>query len=300
MNDLLEQAIRETYADQDSVYDTRDAVDRILDHDYHPRTRRRLLWPTVGAASTATVAAVVAALALSSGTPAAYGAWTATPSAAPPAAISAATASCNWHWNHDNPRRFTGNPVLTEARGRYVAAVFVVHGNVWDCVADPSGHGASEGEDGPVEPTPPADKINFPTGSGGGAPGFFPAHRTLTLSGWQQMLLRHVNSASERRQLRTNWMQSLRRGFEYHMFGRAGRAVTSVWFHFDRAKTVKATVENGWYFGWWPRLDMPTSITVTSAAGTVTSDFDPRVCTGKHSCGYARQSTRLSDRVHVQ
>jgi hypothetical protein len=53
-----------------------------------------------------------------------------------------------------------------------------------------------------------------------------------------------------------------------HAYGRAGSDVTAVTFGFANGRTVDASVENGWYFAWWPWGSAPTSVQVKNSSGT--------------------------------
>jgi hypothetical protein len=52
----------------------------------------------------------------------------------------------------------------------------------------------------------------------------------------------------------------------------AGNNVSAVTFDFTDGPTVDATVHNGWYFAWWPNLDNPTSVQITTTSGQTQTD----------------------------
>lgn len=56
--------------------------------------------------------------------------------------------------------------------------------------------------------------------------------------------------------------------------GRAGTAVEKVVIHTVDHGDVAASLEGGWFAAWWPSLDEPTSLTVTTSTGTGTYDLD--------------------------
>jgi hypothetical protein len=60
-------------------------------------------------------------------------------------------------------------------------------------------------------------------------------------------------------------------GYGEHILGQAGSSISAVTFAFANGETVAATVQNGWYFAWWPWLTDPTSVQVTTSSGAVTS-----------------------------
>ena len=63
-------------------------------------------------------------------------------------------------------------------------------------------------------------------------------------------------------------------GVESDDFGMAGSDVSAVTFDFAGGLTVDATVQNGWYFAWWPTLDDPASVQITTTSG---ADADRRM-----------------------
>jgi hypothetical protein len=62
-------------------------------------------------------------------------------------------------------------------------------------------------------------------------------------------------------------------GYGPYTFGQAGSDVSAVTITFASGKKVAATVENGWYFVWWPltNTSAPVRVTVTTSSGTKTS-----------------------------
>jgi hypothetical protein len=141
----------------------------------------------------------------------------------------------------------TGTPVLTEGRGSYTAAIYV-HGQVDHiCISNGRRSAVSLAMDRmPLffDAAPGPDQLSDPSGFGGGAGAF----RGSTNSG-----ARTVS-------------------------GLAGSDVSAVTFDFADGKTVEATVENGWYFAWWPGDSWPTSVQVTTSSGTLTSQVSGAAC----------------------
>ena len=73
------------------------------------------------------------------------------------------------------------------------------------------------------------------------------------------------------------------------MQGLAGDDVSAVEFQFADGSTVDATVQNGWYFAWWPGHAWPTSVKVTANAATTTSPMSLSACQrGPSRCVFAR------------
>ena len=64
-------------------------------------------------------------------------------------------------------------------------------------------------------------------------------------------------------------------GVEIDRYRRAGSGIAAVTFVFSDGSTVDATVENGWYFAWWPNLNQPTSVRATTRFGLTLSSPMP-------------------------
>ncbi len=52
--------------------------------------------------------------------------------------------------------------------------------------------------------------------------------------------------------------------------GRAGADVRNIVIHARDIGDVTASMRNGWFAAWWPSLDKPTSLTVTTTTGSYT------------------------------
>lgn len=52
-----------------------------------------------------------------------------------------------------------------------------------------------------------------------------------------------------------------------HAYGRAGGGVSELRLGLEGGSTVKASIEHGWYFAWWPSGRAPSSVQVTAPAG---------------------------------
>ncbi|MFZ1993965.1 MAG: hypothetical protein WAU75_07640 [Solirubrobacteraceae bacterium] len=259
MSDLPESELRTAFAARlATVSPEREA--RLSAFDYRSRARRhRRVWAAMGTAGTALTGGVVAAiLMLSSGASVAEG-WTAVPSAPSAAAVAAATAACNWvnELNDRNgPPILSGTPVLTDGRGSYTAAIYVDGHVAHICISN--GHHEATGiTTNPrilsVEAAPGADQLGNPSGGGGSAPGF-------------------PGSS----------------GQEQDVQGLAGSDVSAVTFEFADGRTVEATVQNGWYFAWWPGDSWPSSVRVTTSTGTLTSSMSVAACVSETtSCVFA-------------
>ncbi|MGC9221850.1 MAG: hypothetical protein ACP5H2_10955 [Solirubrobacteraceae bacterium] len=246
---------------------------------YRLRTSRGgKLWAAIGASGTALTAGIITAIVLlSSGAPAAYAGWTPVPATPRPAAVATATAACN---DANGSPVLTGRPVVTDARGIYTAAIYTFGDDTWICISDGQRDDSELSMNRLVLASyaaPGPDQIGLPTGGGGSAQGFDEPSTAQS-----NATLQNLPGPVARREA------ILRRGLETHLAGRAGKDVSAVKFLFVNATTVDATVQNGWYFAWWPGLDNPTSVQVTTSSGTVTSQMPGQQCrTGSSSCVFA-------------
>lgn len=162
--------------------------------------------------------------------------------------------------NKAAPRRITGQAVLSETNGRYTATVYhPTDSQVFVCITDGRAGAGSQmsnfGQHGIPKPGP--DQITDLGGGGGAAPGFPQGH----LNQLPQQY-RDQSSATKQRLRRL-----LARGVESDEVGIAGNNVAAVTLDFNGGLTVDATVHNGWYFAWWPTLDHPTAVQITTSTG---------------------------------
>jgi hypothetical protein len=161
---------------------------------------------------------------------------------------------------HAWPVLTAGQAVVSDARGRYMAVVYHPTGSrVFACITNGSGGTATEdssfGQGG--IPKPGADEITNAGGGAGAAPGFAGGNTNQPLS-------QHRDESSARGQ---RLQRVVSRGVESNVFGMAGNDVSAVTFDFTDGLTVDATIQNGWYFAWWPTLDQPTSVQITTTSG---------------------------------
>lgn len=276
VNETLEQALRAALSDLAANRST-EADARLLATDYRPRSGRlHRRWPVVGAAATLVSAGAATAALLSSAAPEAFAGWTAMPSAPAPSALRTATTLCNAL----NPAwRLTGTPVLTEARGKYVAEIFVnrskgldevcVSDGIWGAPGTIVGGGPSALR---LQAAPGADQLGMPTGSAGfddGFPGAAAKYRGQLPLEWSYL------TAAQR---------ANSNGSAQEWAGLAGRDVRAVALAFDQGVTVDATVENGWYFAWWPGPALPNSVQVTTSSGTTISSPFPDTGRWNRTC----------------
>jgi hypothetical protein len=280
MSDPLEQEIRSALARRAAVLPP-DAAHWLTEIDYAApdvrrsrrprprwRSRQRRLWrrPALGAAAAALTAGIaVAVVLLTSTTPVAYAGWTPVPTTPTPASVKLARAACDAM--HPGPlaaKAIGGRPVLIDARGRYTALVSVAGDVLSICISAGSHATGVGGSNLSFDAKPGPDQLGLFSGGGGSAPGFAGA------SG------------------------------EEHLVGMAGSDVTGVKFVFANGVTVVATVQNGWYFAWWPYqrnprrgilppASDPTSVEATTNSGkTLTSSLLAKRChPGQPGCLFA-------------
>lgn len=246
---------------------------------------RRRRWAAVGASGTVLGGGIVAALVLLSSTAApAFAGWSADPTSATPAALAAATADCNFKWDRSSPDDMTtADAVLSETRGAYTAAIFVTSSNVYDCISN-GGNGTTVGSGGGAlgqtangtVPSPAPDQISSPFGGGGSAPGFPGGNPNEPLPQRWQRRLSNMSNPTQRARQEQDFRKALSQGVASFTYGRAGSDVSAVTLTIAGGLTVDATVQNGWYFAWWPTLDSPTAVQVTTNSGsTATTTLGP-------------------------
>jgi hypothetical protein len=279
METPLEETVRVIFLEDDASYDTTAAISRIMVTDFRRRvTRRRRLWALLGTSSTAIAGAITTAvLVLASGVAPAYAGWAAVPVQPTPQAVAAASQACNTGYtiyvngHLGNTTFFVGQPVLTEARGIFTAVISVTDGKLYECLEGGNQQDVhanfnfSVHEFGTVGTQPSPDELSVPytfrTGFGAG--------RNPEEAHWPGGGSPGPNATPD--QVR-RWHTRLGGGgYGPSVLGRAGTDVSAVSLAFANGDTVDATVQNGWYFAWWPWLSAPTSVTITTSAGTTTS-----------------------------
>lgn len=202
-------------------------------------------------------------------------------------------------------------PTLSDQRGSYVALLYATSGVVSEFIAGTNGGGTISGEQIPSEPAPTqlseagAGTGATPTTSRSAAHRHEIDHLqslAAALAGYSgppsQLALSRFHFAGLARQMQgktnteaisevnakiasltaqepqlatadsTNDNAAAPVGSSY---GRAGADVSAVTFTFADGSSVDATVENGWYFAWWPGGSRPTSVSVTANSTTVTT-----------------------------
>jgi hypothetical protein len=233
-----------------------------------PWTSRKA-WAAVGAFSAALSAGIVATvLLLSSSASVAYADWSPNPTPASATAIASASSTCANAFTGTgakaNQRAFSQHPLLAETRGVSTALVEISDGDLYSCVTGRNPQLPSPAikisDYGATRQAPGADQITVPyevqSAVGGGYIG--PEVPRPPRSASQTKLLEYLAARSSH-------------GFGRNALGQAGSDVKAISFTFADRQSVSATLQNGWYFAWWPWLTEPTSATVTTASGTLSS-----------------------------
>ena len=176
------------------------------------------------------------------------------------APAATAVAACNWLISRNGPPAFAGKPVLVDGLGSYTAAIYVNGREARTCISTGQ-HTATSVATSPLslDPAPGPDQLGSPSGGGGRAPGFAGASQ------------------------------------EENVQGRAGSAVSAVEFEFQDRSAVKATVQDGWYFAWWPGDSQPASVTTTIGTTRITSPMGGAACRAQPSrCVFAEPTAARS------
>jgi hypothetical protein len=231
---------------------------------------------------------VAAVVVFSSGAAIAYAGWSSVPSSPTAQTIAATSTACAQPFKdgqavlsdsnsdtdlarveEEDEAAFNGQPVLAEARGIYTALIEDSDGQVYDCLthgnaADPtSSFSLDVGAYGAVQPAPAADQISVPY---------------TDQSAFGEAQLGHPIPAQSTPQQATSIGDATGGGgYGPSMLGQAGSDVASVSVTLDNGQTVLATVQNGWYFAWWPWGTQPKTVTVTTTSGTATTSSAARV-----------------------
>ncbi|HTW12293.1 MAG TPA: hypothetical protein VME01_06100 [Solirubrobacteraceae bacterium] len=233
------------------------------------RMRGRGLWALAGTAGAAVMAGAVTAIILvSGGTTPAYAGWTPVPKLATRSELATAVRNCYGGGGVQGGldlRVATGSraPVLAEARGASAAAIYVVDSTVYMCLYDAALPYVDNDSLGPLRLDPGPDQLSIPYGVWGGS-----GHGVISKSG---AAARHRGGSTRAGGQLPVRARTVGAEFGYWALGQAGSDVSAVTFTFAGGKTVDASVQNGWYFAWWPWTTDPSSVTVTTSTGVVTS-----------------------------
>lgn len=252
MIDVLESELRSAFAARlETLAPERETRLRAFDYDRSRTRRHRRAWAAMGTGGTVLMGGIAAAfLMLYSGASIAES-WAAVPSAPSATSVAAATAACNWLNDRNGSPILTGTPVLTEGRGSYTAAIYVDGHTTRICISNGQHTGTSLEMNNMslhFDAAPGPDQLGNPSGSGGGAPGFPTSTGSTTTHGYEDVK------------------------------GLAGSDVSAVTFRFADGTTVEATVQNGWYFAWWPGDSWPSTVRITTSTGTLTSPMAVATC----------------------
>jgi hypothetical protein len=196
-----------------------------------------------------------------------------------------------------------GKPVLADARGKYVSLIYAENGQMSELVT--GGRIGTSGFEGPIPAPPAPDRLTapemaVPNPELEGSPavrlkrelsqlqalavelrGYRGSVSLLVLqkfhfAGLAQQVQGDTDAqaiaAVRRRIASTSARRPQSKGGQNpklaYAFGRAGRDVSAVTFKFADGKTVRATVEHGWYFAWWPWASSPLTARVVTPSGT--------------------------------
>jgi hypothetical protein len=232
----------------------------------------RKVWTAVGALSVALSAGIVATvLLLSSSASVAYADWSPDPLPASASTIASASTTCANAFTGTgataNQRAFSQQPVLAETRGVSTALIEISDGDLYSCVTGRNPQLQSPAikisDYGATVQAPGANQITVPYGLQSGVGGGYIGPEVP----------RPPRSASQTEVLDYLAVRESH-GFGRNALGQAGSDVKAVSFIFADGQSVSATLQNGWYFAWWPWLTNPISATVTTASATLSSPVE--------------------------
>jgi len=296
MTDTLELELRAAMADRSASRPIAEVVERLRQINYPTSSRRprlnvrRTAWPVLSAAAVALIAgiAITVVLTASPATPAAYAGWTPTPRTPTRAQLTAATRACNNSLRQSQSptgiRALPNAPVLSDQRGKFTAQIFITGTDVWDCVSDGHNNGGTNLGGNAIQLTsyarPGPRQLGLPAGTGGSLKGFLGGNPNQPLPPqWRYLLNTPLlkDHPGMRARMEASFRAQLASGTESNREGLTGRDIATVTFVFKNGTTVDATVQNGWYFAWWPDVyATPTSVRVTTTSGA------------EQSCSYSR------------
>jgi len=163
---------------------------------------------------------------------------------------------------------YAGRPTISEVHGAFSAILAVTGARIYVCMLGGNEKNLHDsftehlGGYGPVRTAPAADRISVPyretAGASGGRDGPF------------SKLFQHGHRPTS-----AETTAAIERmgggGYGPYALGEVGRGVSAIKIRFANGKSVNAAIHDGFYFAWWPWISRPTSVTVTSGAGTVSS-----------------------------
>ncbi len=250
MNDQLETDVRGVLA-QAAENLPADAIERIANADYRPRTGWFTPWRAAGAfGGVGVVGAVVAVAALLTTATPAFAGWKAIPAHGSHTPSMAADSSCQSRLSV-LPTAPSGqwSAVVTDVRGPYTLAVFEDSGVYGTCITGPSVSEASvSGADGTA--------TSAGSSSGPGA-GHEQGSATVSGGGYgsgglERFFQSHLDSSS---------------GSYTIMEGQVAADVTGLTVTLQDGTEVETTVGGGWFVAWWPNDQSAVSAEVTSSNG---------------------------------
>jgi hypothetical protein len=248
MTDTFPQDLQTALAERANALPSADVDDWLIQFDRSSRARRRsarLRAATNAGGTTALVGLAVLIFMLSVGSrsnhqqprltnpavPAAYEGWTPIPTKAAAARAKSAATRCEYFAVH---KSHLGEPLITDARGPYVAVLFVDRRDNYErsCIYGPNlglqGGGWIKSPI-PLEAPPSANSIQHFRESGSCNPA--------------------TGRAVE------------------EMHGQAGSHVVGATFYFPNRAAVQATIRRGFYMVWWPWPLSPTHIIIRTKSG---------------------------------
>jgi hypothetical protein len=306
MTDALEQELRVALAERASgMPDAPAAIDRLASVGYgSPAPSRRRwfpawlpMWSALGGVAAALAGGIVTAvLLLSSGAAPAYAGWTPVPSAPSAAALATVKTACKRQAGPLLRAAITGRLMLAEQRGRYIAALYSGGTDAGVCFSAGSGFASGSGTAQHFDDPPKPDQLGLWSEFSAPMPASLGSDLGVVQAAAKQVLntrffeRRPVLRARERARIQAG--QGYAGGLD--VYGRAGSNITAVSFVVYGSLKVQATVENGWYFAWWPGAPWwpgrwaTTSVNATTRSGkTISSSMAGHTCAGKPGCLFA-------------
>jgi hypothetical protein len=265
MHERLETELRGVLIQQ-SASVSAEAIGRITNTNYQPRTGWLTPWRTAGAvAGVGVVGGVVSTAVLLAGTTPAFAGWTAVPESGQNVPSVAADDSCQSRLSAlptaPGTNTLSGNwsPVVTDVRGPYTLAVFEDQGVYGTCITGPSMTEASVSGPNGGGTSHMSGSISM---GGSGQEGGSVQRSSSTVSGGgygssgvKTSTQSHLDSPS---------------GSYTIMQGQVSSDVTGITLFLNDGTNVDTTIGGGWFLAWWPNDESAVSAEVTTPNGTTT------------------------------
>jgi hypothetical protein len=270
MNREIEAELRQVFA-QRATGVSSEAVARLRQVDYRPRTSRLSSPLKVSALTGAATAGTIASIVILGGAQPAFAGWSPTPRSAPGAPDTTVAANCQDRLDAlpavpgsavPGPGGSSGwNAAVTDVRGPFSVVIFQNGEANATCFSGPSFTIVSRhSADG--------DSVTASGGNGGR-----PAGKGTTSGEGTTSTEVGGTGSGEIEQTSVSHLSLSGEGAYTLVEGQVEPGVTHVTLVWNSGGNVDATTGDGWFVAWWPGSQDVTSALITTAAGTTTQNL---------------------------